>query len=115
MERVHPLEVLLKELAQCRRDNGINILLIDGVSEQAIEYIEAIDDPSRKQLNMIKETAIRQLDTIPAMVKKYKRSFNRNTRIGDQKIHGKCVAVAEHAISDFINYFTEEKNPARQN
>ncbi|MBC8314057.1 MAG: hypothetical protein ISR57_06440 [Bacteroidales bacterium] len=115
MERVHPLEVLLKELAQCRRDNGINILLIDGVSEQAIEYIEAIDDPSRKQLHMIKEIAIQQLDTIPTMVKKYKRSFNHKTRIGDQKIHGKCVAVAEHAISDFINYFTGEKNPARQN
>ena len=114
MERIHPLEILLKELSRCHCDNGINILLIDGVSEQAIEYIESINDPSRKKMNSIKEMTIRQLDTIPALVKKYKKSFNRVTRIGDQTIHRKCLTTAEHAISDFIHYFTEENNPARQ-
>jgi len=115
MERIHTLEILLQELSRCHRDNGINILLIDGVSEQAIDYIESIDDPSREKMNSVKEMTIQQLDTIPAMVKKYKKSFNRKTRVGDQKIHRKCVDTAEHAISDFIHYFTEEKNPARQN
>ena len=115
MERVQPLEILLKELSQCHRDNGINILLIDGASEQAIDYIESIDDPSRKKMNSIKEMTIQQLDTIPALVKKYKKSFNGKTRVGDQHIHRKCITIAEHAISEFIHYFTEENNPARKN
>ena len=115
MERIHPLENLLKELSQCHQDNGISILLIDGVSEQAIEYIESIDDPSRKKMNLIKEMTIEQLDTIPSLVKKYKKSFNGKTRLGDQKIYKKCVVTVEEAISDFIHYFTEENNPARQN
>ena len=115
MERIHTLEILLKELSRCHNDNGINILLIDSVSEQAIDYIESIDVPSRKKMNSIKEMTIQQLDTIPALVKKYKKSFNSNTRVGDQNIHRKCVTTAEHAISDFIHHFTEENNPARQN
>jgi len=115
MERVQTLEVLLNELSQCRNDNGINILMIDGVSEKAIECIESIDEQTGNRLADVKEMSIHQLDSIPEMVKKYKKTFNRTTRIGDPHIHKQCLETAEHAITDFIYHLTKINNPARHN
>ena len=115
MERIQTLEVLLHDLSRCHKDNGINILMIDGVSETAIECIESIDRKSGNRLAQIKEKTIHQLDSIPEMVKKYKKTFNRETRTGDPHIYRQCVETAEHAISDFIHHFSEINRPARHN
>jgi len=102
MKRIHTLEVLLDELAQCREDNGINILMIDGVSETASECIESLSFPINTPLEQSRTETLEQLSSIHELVREYKRSFDKTTRTGDPVIHRQCLFTAEHAIMEFL-------------
>lgn len=105
MQTLSTLELLLAEINKCRKDNGLCFLVIDAITEQAIEKIQSISNPESQELKQIKNFTVSQLSTIPSMIEEYKKSFDKNSRKGDPRIHKKYVSTAENALSFFLEHY----------